>query len=601
MLYRMRHLLLVESKDDIPKSEIAIAKCSNVDVIYVTRETLFQVCDVMRQYNTRWRSINLLFHGSANLGEQSISIFNVKMSMNRNIMMYDPNVRRFSDLMKAVAKFADESLFIYTCAVGIVDGLKELCIRIDDDCKLTKGVFLSTNTTGNAPNSDWNIEWGTKLGFLTDGISANEIQHAEINLFRDISKLTFVLSDEANDEQIANDAVANQEEEEQTAEIQMEKERAQQEYDQLKTTVRGYDARTMTPNELRSLTTEEIPLLLVQQINKISVDVLSVLSKKQISAFTPLQITCGLTVPHIESLTSRQLSGLTELQIPALIPVQIVALSDKIALLSDKQIGFFTPIQVSSFSRGQIQALETRITLLTPKHIQLFTKTHFQALTLKQIQSLTKTQILSLKSFQIKLLKPVHMKMFSEMQLQLFTNEQVKYFTYNHIIALDDTQLRVIISKLITMNQKYWLYSIGHNITTMPEIAAFEKYLAGTPTKNDCEDYYYRLLRAEEYRMLPWTFDADVIPKLSPVFVSFNFHRIPTDKLSCLTDIHIQNLSNDLIKTASKTQIQAFGTKIGLFTPLQFSQFLETDNLFTDEQMQIITLEQRNAYTMRHP
>jgi hypothetical protein len=164
--------------------------------------------------------------------------------------------------------------------------------------------------------------------------------------------------------------------------------------------------------------------------------------------------------------------------------------------------------------------------------------------------------------------------------------------------------LRVLISKFInvlTMNQKYWLYSIGQNIPKNPEIVAFEGYIAGTPTKDKCEDYYYRLLRAKDYIMLPWTFDADVIPKLSPVFVIHNFHRIPTDKLSYLIATQIQLFSNDLVKTFSKIQIQAFGTNIGLFSPFQFSHFLVADNLFTDEQKRIITLEQTNAYTMRHP
>ena len=191
-----RHLLLVEAKDNISRDEISIAKFDRVDVIYVSRETLFQVAVKMKQFNIKWRSINMLFHGSANLDEDSVCIFGVKMSMNRNIMMSDPNVLGLVDFTKAVCQYTDDSLYVYTCAVGVVDGMKELCLRLDKECNLKSGIFLSTNITGNGAGQDWNIEWGTKYGFLTSGVHTNEIEHATAALFRDIKKLTFQLSNE---------------------------------------------------------------------------------------------------------------------------------------------------------------------------------------------------------------------------------------------------------------------------------------------------------------------------------------------------------------------------------------------------------------------
>ena len=190
-----RHLLLVETKDNISRNEIAIAKFDRVDVIYVSRETLSDVADKMKQFNIKWRSINMLFHGSADLEEESISVFGIKMSMNRNIMMADPNVQGMINFTKAGCKYTDDSLYVYTCAVGVVNGLKELCLRLDKECNLKSGIFLSTNITGNGVGQDWNIEWGTKYGFLTSGVHTNEIEHASVALFRDIKKLTFILAD----------------------------------------------------------------------------------------------------------------------------------------------------------------------------------------------------------------------------------------------------------------------------------------------------------------------------------------------------------------------------------------------------------------------
>jgi Ras-related protein Rap-1B len=189
-----RHLLLVEAKDNISREEISIAKFDRVDVIYCSRETLPSVADKMKQFNIKWRSVNMLFHGNADLDEESICIFGIKMSMNRNIMMSDPNVQGLINFTKAVCQFTDDSLYVYTCAVGVSDGLKELCLRLDKECNLKSGIFLSTNTTGNGVGQDWNVEWGTKSGFLTSGVHTNEIEHASVALFRDIQKLTFSLA-----------------------------------------------------------------------------------------------------------------------------------------------------------------------------------------------------------------------------------------------------------------------------------------------------------------------------------------------------------------------------------------------------------------------
>ena len=191
-----RHLLLVEAKDNISREEISVAKFDRVDVIYCSRETLPAVADKMKQFNIKWRSVNMLFHGSANVDEDSVCIFGIKMSMNRNIMMSDPNVQGLIKFTKAVCQYTDDSLYVYTCAVGVVDGLKELCLRLDKECNLKEGIFLSTNTTGNGVGQDWNVEWGTKYGFLTSGVHTNEIEHASVALFRDIKKLTFTLADE---------------------------------------------------------------------------------------------------------------------------------------------------------------------------------------------------------------------------------------------------------------------------------------------------------------------------------------------------------------------------------------------------------------------
>ena len=194
-----RHLLLVESTNPedenyISKEEIAKAKSADVDVVYVIRENMWKTMDTIHDYKTKWASINLLFHGAADSTDSSITIFGVKMSMNRDIMMKDKNVKEMKKYIEQLSRYTNNSIYIYCCAIGYADGLKELCNKINKKCELREGIFLSTNATGNGIGEDWDVEWGTKCGFATKGLDDNNIQHAVKDLFKDVKALTFSLN-----------------------------------------------------------------------------------------------------------------------------------------------------------------------------------------------------------------------------------------------------------------------------------------------------------------------------------------------------------------------------------------------------------------------
>ena len=195
---RGRHLLLVESMrvgdpGYISKEEIAKAKYADVDVVYVIRENMWTTLQTIDDYKTKWASINLLFHGAADSTDSSISIFGVKMSMNRNIMMNDKNVLEMKRYIEQLSRYTNNSIYIYCCAIGFADGLKELCMKIHKKCELSEGIFVSTDATGNGVGQNWDVEWGSKYGFLTKRLNDNNIQHAIKDLFKDLSLLTFEL------------------------------------------------------------------------------------------------------------------------------------------------------------------------------------------------------------------------------------------------------------------------------------------------------------------------------------------------------------------------------------------------------------------------
>jgi hypothetical protein len=602
-----RHLLLVEAKDNISREEISIAKFDRVDVIYVSRETLFQVSEKMKQFNIKWRSINMLFHGSANLEEESVCIFGIKMSMNRNIMMADPNVGGLINFTKAVCQYTDDSLYVYTCAVGVVDGLKELCLRLDKECNLKSGIFLSTNTTGNGAGQDWNIEWGTKFGFLTSGVHTNEIEHATVALFRDIKKLTFTLADEATDEQDKINADIQAEVEAKLLEIKKAEEEAKAAADKAKTeedakVAAEVDAEKIRVHGLKNvsdillLSPEHISWLSARTIGQV-IDAYSFskLKKAQIAAFTPVQISNSWTRDQIHALTKEQIQALTKEQIQSLTGRQLSYL-DKIVCLTKDQIGYLTPLQITYLTKKQIQNMA--IEWLDETQIQALTQIQIRGLYEEHITKLTKANIQAFKPFQVRWFKSVQLSLFQTNQIPWFT--QISYFT--SILAFSETQMKAFTPtqiKLFSRNQQYDLYSNGYieakwYSSAKDDVAKFEKLVSlSSSKKTDFADRYYLMLRAQEYPNITWLLDDDVVPKLSIAYLGKTLGDV--GNLGLLTKDQIQSLAKDQIQSLTKDQIQSL-TKSQITDGLLMVQIgWFPKETFSAEQLSWMTLEQTNG------
>jgi hypothetical protein len=183
-------LLIVESS--IRLEEIANAKRENVDVLVIGHETYSKIKELIQNmYPDRtWLSINILVHGNYSDVEQTITLFDTKMSVNPRIMFNDANVMNCKEFLIDLCDYT-ESIYIYTCSIGRSDGVKELCIDIANTNNLTNGIFLSTDTTGSG-TWNWDVEWSTKYAYMSDE-QVNEKKHY-INLFTDTNKLGFTLA-----------------------------------------------------------------------------------------------------------------------------------------------------------------------------------------------------------------------------------------------------------------------------------------------------------------------------------------------------------------------------------------------------------------------
>jgi hypothetical protein len=185
-----KHLLIVEETQTINVSEIMNAKQNTVDVIVLKRNDLENISTLLNTQfgeNTIWLSINLLIHGSYLATDETITICGYKMSVNRNIMEYDPGIIMFKTFMTQISKYT-ETIYCYACSIGAADGIKELCIKLSLENNMTKCIYLSTNITGpTQTGGDWLVEWGTTTGFLTDEAHHDEIYHYT-QLFHSIPK-----------------------------------------------------------------------------------------------------------------------------------------------------------------------------------------------------------------------------------------------------------------------------------------------------------------------------------------------------------------------------------------------------------------------------
>jgi len=199
--------LLIFNNHELDYSAFSGQLYDDVDVISIHRSNIETLPDKINAKGKHWKSISLLFHGDANLDQQTITMLGVTMTTDRNIADADPHVQIMVSLLPTFAECCD-ILYLYSCTVGLTDGLKELCIKHGGDIK--GGIILNTTETGATtldssgnpildkngnPIHDWTMKWGTKNGYLVskDKQDSKIMKHAQRCLFLDVNQLNFSL------------------------------------------------------------------------------------------------------------------------------------------------------------------------------------------------------------------------------------------------------------------------------------------------------------------------------------------------------------------------------------------------------------------------
>jgi hypothetical protein len=566
-----RHLLLVEVADNISRSEIAKCKRENTDVIYVSRETVPLLYGQLQDFNMKWRSINLLFHGSADLEEKSITMFGVKMTMDRSIMMDDPNVVNWVRLLKTISIFASDSIYIYTCAIGMIDGLKELCIHLDKACNLKHGIYLSTNNTGQAPNGDWRMEWGTKTGFLIDGIHTNEIEHAENNLFDDIDGLTFELA-------LLTATTGNTSA---TGGMTAAQIRA------LNETQIGNLTRTLFSN----FTAAQLQALTIWQIDDIRAwdtgtrafairgvvpnipnpTGMNVFTVAQMPHFNPM-VLGQLTFAQVASLVSTKIQALQQHQIRGFstnadptgqIPIHALRMSD---FNTAALIQSLSTTQIPALSEGQINALSaTQIGQLLDAQFNTLISTQFGWMSSAQITAITTARIRSLSFDKIQAistvadaagLKPVNALRMSDFNtaalVQSLSVIQIQHLLDAQINALPPTQtgqlLKVQFKSLLLSRQITVLSDAQFNALTSDQFGWMTSTFVAAITTARIQS-----LSIEKIQAISTLVDdaGTDIPVNALRMADFNTVAL----IQSLSAVQIQNLSDAQINALPPTQI----------------------------------------------
>jgi len=587
---------LIEVSDTIKREEIAAAKYDNVDVIYVSRETFKGVADAMKQFNVKWRSINMLFHGSANLAENSVDMFGIKMSMNPTLMAKDPNVVDFIAFTKDVCKYTDDSLYIYTCAVGLADGFKSLCLQMD--VKLVNGIYLSTNITGNGAGQDWDVEWGTKTGFLTVGVHTNEIEHAQICLFKEIKLLTFVLMSSDTDIAVgrakAADAAAALEVAAVSAAAGAE---AEKEALLIKNANVAALRRVPAANLILSgIGTNAInghwDWLLYSQIYAMPE---GLLTKMDITLLSISQARDGLIASRMPYLSDTQISQLQSKHLSGFTPAQVWALGERV------------PLVLKNLPGAQVKMLSARqIRWLTPENLNL---ADFR------LDSLTDNQIKILNHAQI---KGLAVGKLTPYQISAFDPDQFCAFSKPQLGALDPFQIRGITgAQLICVNRapdsdpyNALVLICNRNINTfLPPIRAVFISLGErlSPLTTQEEDFFgwlvsrtvpppscYKYMRSDHFQA--FDVDLDHVGAISQVCVEANFNTWPGSILNALSLPQMEGLTESFLKNVISRDAIHRLDKLSLGKVSgSFFYYIPIGSLNV-EQEGWLTVEQTNAY-----
>lgn len=214
-----RHLLLIQDVASIDKQQITECKHGNVDVIYMTSDYTKLIEDQIKKNGSYWKSVNLICHAGVSESSQTITMFNNEMSVNKDLLDNDPNTQGLRNLLILLSGYT-HSIYIFSCNLGSLDGFKKMCIDVDTQCKIRDGIFIKSDKTGNPiwidtsisiPNGvaphlytqrnvggdGWTVDWGTQQGYMENNSSfVNYTNHAQTNLFRNISELTFILDEQ---------------------------------------------------------------------------------------------------------------------------------------------------------------------------------------------------------------------------------------------------------------------------------------------------------------------------------------------------------------------------------------------------------------------
>jgi len=517
-----RHLLLVEVADNISRIEIAQSKRESTDVIYVSRETLPLIHSQMADFNLKWRSINLLFHGSADVEEKSITMFGVKMGMDRNIMMEDPNVINLVRLLKTISVFASDGIYIYTCAIGMIDGLKELCIHLDKACNLKHGIYLSTNNTGQAPNGDWRMEWGTKTGFLIDGVNTNAIEHAQNNLFDDISGLTFELA--------------------------------------LLTATTGNTSNTggLTAVQIRALTNTQIGNLTATLFGNFTADQLQALTIWQIAAIRAWETDSKAFAIRGVVKNSRNPNGMNIFTIPQMLQFN----SQVLKQLTFAQVESLDSTKIQALQYFQIMGFSTtvdptgRIPVNALRMDDFNTVALIQSLSVTQIPVLSMTQIKALSATQIGQLLDTQFNALTSTQFGWMSSAQITAITTERIDTMSLDEIQAISTVVDTTGAKpvNALRLVYFNTTTLQSLSVVQiqnlldaRINALSPTKIG------QLLKIQIKGLLP---------RQISVLADIRFNAITSDQFGWMTSAQVAAITTARIQSLSIEKIQAISTLV---------------------------------------
>jgi hypothetical protein len=159
------------------------------DVVSVTNAKITELQNADPAFE-KWHTVSLLFSGNYNEDKQHVTFIDCKLRVDvrDDRFMTGTHFDKFKTVISHLASRVSaepavvyRGIYLYASNMGCIPGVQQIFKDLNVQ------VHLSTDSTGNAEDEDWEIEWGSKDWYVLD---RDQRKHANLHLFHKLDRIS---------------------------------------------------------------------------------------------------------------------------------------------------------------------------------------------------------------------------------------------------------------------------------------------------------------------------------------------------------------------------------------------------------------------------